>query len=169
MWKINYEVFAGEGAAMWYVKNMDYAGFRVTSTLQHLLQYIMSGKAEAAEGSSTLLCGLPSCEMQATSDCASCKTRGYCSKEHQHADWKAHKVVCKRLTKARKAAASAESGAAATADAATDVFQVTGEDRLGRFEAGRGAKELLSGWLRRTTARLSGSIAAYETADPNVP
>ena len=36
-------------------------------------------------------------------------TRGYCSKEHQHGDWKAHKVECKRITKARKAA-SAKSG-----------------------------------------------------------
>jgi hypothetical protein len=64
------------------------------------------------EGKSTVLCGLPSCGKKATSDCASCKTRGYCSKEHQHADWKAHKVDCKRICKARKAAASAESGAA---------------------------------------------------------
>ena len=63
------------------------------------------------EGSSTLLCGLPSCSKEATSDCASCKTQGYCSKEHQHGDWKAHKVECKRITKARKAA-SKKSGAA---------------------------------------------------------
>ena len=64
------------------------------------------------DGSSTVLCGLPSCGDKATSDCASCKTRGYCSNEHQHADWKAHKVECKRITKVRKAAASAEGGAA---------------------------------------------------------
>ena len=50
---------------------------------------------------STLLCGLPSCGEKATSNCASCKTRGYCSKAHQRDDWKDHKVECKRSVKAR--------------------------------------------------------------------
>jgi hypothetical protein len=66
---------------------------------------------EAMEGAKTLLlCGLPSCSAKATSDCSSCKTRGYSSKEHQRDDGKAHKVECKRLRPAR-AEAEAERGA----------------------------------------------------------
>jgi hypothetical protein len=69
-----------------------------------------SGEA-MEKGVTTLLCGLPSCSAASTSDCSSCKTRGYCSKEHQHDDWKAHKVECKRIRTAREAA-EAECGAA---------------------------------------------------------
>ena len=64
-----------------------------------------------------MLCGLPSCGKKATSDCASCKTRGYCSKKHQHDDWKAHKVECKRITKARKAGGGGHAAAAEGKDA----------------------------------------------------
>ena len=41
------------------------------------------------------------CGKKATSDCASCKPRAYCSKAHQRDDWKDHKVECKRSVKAR--------------------------------------------------------------------
>ena len=44
----------------------------------------------------TLLCGLPSCSLEATRDCA-CKVQGYCSREHQHDDSQAHKVECRRI------------------------------------------------------------------------
>jgi hypothetical protein len=48
-------------------------------------------------------CGLPSCSAAATDNCSACGTQGYCSKEHQRADWAAHKLVCKHLRKERKA------------------------------------------------------------------
>ena len=89
-----------------------------------------------------MLCGLPSCGEKATSDCASCKSRGYCSKEHQHADWKAHKVECKRICKARKAAAAkAESGGAAGGGA--DTAAAEGKDAGGA--AGGGEEEPMEG------------------------
>ena len=44
----------------------------------------------------TLLCGLSSCSLEATRDCA-CKVQGYCSREHQHDDSQAHKVECRRI------------------------------------------------------------------------
>ena len=56
------------------------------------------GWKKASRGATeTLLCGLPSCSVEATSGCASCKTRGYCSKAHQRDDRKAHKVECQRI------------------------------------------------------------------------
>ena len=82
---------------------------------------------------SSLLCGLPSCAEKATSDCASCKSRGYCSKEHQRDDWKAHKVECKRVSKALKAA-KAEGGAAGGGGAGTAA--VEGKDAGGAASGG---------------------------------
>ena len=63
-----------------------------------------------------LLCGLPSCGEKATSDCASCKTQGYCSTEHQHDDWKAHKVECKRIIAREKRHHDAKGWATIKAD-----------------------------------------------------
>ena len=66
------------------------------------------------------LCGLPSCLEEATHQCSGCKARGYCSKEHYHDDWKAHKTDCRRICKARDAASgegAAGGGAAAPATA----------------------------------------------------
>jgi hypothetical protein len=43
----------------------------------------------------TMQCALPSCSKAAKRKCAACKSLGYCSREHQRADWKAHKKECK--------------------------------------------------------------------------
>ena len=85
------------------------------------------------------LCGLPSCSNKATSDCAGCKVQGYCSKEHQHDDWKAHKVKCRRTSKAK--------------------------ERGGR--RGRGGKARWSGEPGRITGRRRrGAISVTELARP---
>ena len=43
------------------------------------------------------ICHLPGCEMETTSTCSRCVTVGYCSPEHQMADWRAHKPNCNHL------------------------------------------------------------------------
>ena len=63
-------------------------------------------------------CTLPSCgareaHPQHFKSCASCRTVVYCCREHQVADWPAHKAACKA---ARKTAA-ADKGAGAASDA----------------------------------------------------
>ena len=40
-----------------------------------------------------------------------------------------------------------------------------GEDRFGRFEPGRGAREPLSHWLERTLARLTGDVEYATSPD----
>ena len=92
---------------------------------------------EAMEGAKTRsLCGLPSCSAKATSDCSSCKTRGYCSKEHQRDDWKAHKVECKRTRKASEAA-EAECGAAdACAGMAAEAAKAKADKAEGKDSSG---------------------------------
>ena len=72
----------------------------------------------------------------------SCKTRGYCSKEHQHANWKAHKVECKRITEARKAAAASEGRAAGGGlDAAAPEGKDAGGAAGGRADMMSGGKD----------------------------
>ena len=44
------------------------------------------------------------CGVAAVAVCARCKLLGYCGREHQRADWPAHKIVCR---KAESAAAPA--------------------------------------------------------------
>ena len=39
-------------------------------------------------------CGYPGCTKPAPLKCSRCGEVRYCSKEHQHADWKAHKKIC---------------------------------------------------------------------------
>ena len=74
-------------------------------------------------------CGFPGCSMAATKRCSACKGQWYCSQEHQRSDWKAHKVECKRITKARKAAAASAGGAAGGVGRLTTLWQ---DDRRAR-------------------------------------
>ena len=48
-------------------------------------------------------CALPSCSEAAKQKCAACKSLGYCSREHQRSDWKAHKKECQRIVTAEAA------------------------------------------------------------------
>ena len=99
VWKINYQIFAGEGAALIKTQNMPahMTGFRITTTLLYLLKYI-AGKNLVYE----------------------------------------------------------------------DGWRLTGEDKVGRFEAGRGEKEPLSQWCLRTIDRLAGRIT-YVTPHGQTP
>ena len=58
-------------------------------------------------------CALPSCSEAAKQKCAACGSLGYCSREHQRSDWKAHKVECQRIVKAgrRRRGKAAQRGA----------------------------------------------------------
>jgi hypothetical protein len=40
------------------------------------------------------LCCSPKCTAPSTGACSGCHTASYCSKEHQRASWKAHKMLC---------------------------------------------------------------------------
>ena len=73
-------------------------------------------------------CALPSCSDAAKQKCAACKSLGYCSREHQRSDWKAHKTECQRIAKA-EAAASGEGGAAG--GGATEAAAPEGKDAGG--------------------------------------
>ena len=48
-----------------------------------------------------------------------------------------------------------------------DGWTLRGDDNIGRYEPGLGHREPLSNWMRRTVARLAGTIPAYPTADPS--
>ena len=41
VWKMNYEVFAGEGAQFPYIKNLDFDTFRLPDNLDHLMRYVV--------------------------------------------------------------------------------------------------------------------------------
>ncbi|CAG8955169.1 hypothetical protein HYFRA_00007185 [Hymenoscyphus fraxineus] len=44
-----------------------------------------------------LICGVKSCRKQTgLTACAACKIQRYCGKDHQKADWKYHKHICKK-------------------------------------------------------------------------
>ena len=57
-------------------------------------------------------CGVKEAHPQHFKQCAACKTVVYCSREHQLADWPAHKAACKA---ARKAAKPSGGGGSSTA------------------------------------------------------
>ena len=46
VWKMNYEVFYGEGASMHLCHNMSFGTFRLPENLQHLIQYYTDGSLE---------------------------------------------------------------------------------------------------------------------------
>ena len=46
VWKMNYEVFYGEGASMHLCHNMNFGTFRLPENLQHLIQYYTDGSLE---------------------------------------------------------------------------------------------------------------------------
>jgi hypothetical protein len=43
-------------------------------------------------------CSLPSCKKRALYECTKCFSAFYCGPEHQRADWKRHKPVCRALS-----------------------------------------------------------------------
>ncbi len=47
-------------------------------------------------------CYLPECKVRAPNRCGGCKAAFYCSREHQMADWRAHRPECKKFKKYRK-------------------------------------------------------------------
>jgi hypothetical protein len=44
------------------------------------------------------MCSLPGCTESAPYMCSKCSSAYYCSAEHQKADWKRHKPVCRALS-----------------------------------------------------------------------
>ena len=54
-WKMNYEVFANEGAGMLYTKNMRFNMFRLPLSLSHLLQHVVNGVVHAVTAGSLTL------------------------------------------------------------------------------------------------------------------
>ena len=46
VWKMNYEVFYGEGASMHLCHNMNFGTFRLPENLQHLIEYYINGSLE---------------------------------------------------------------------------------------------------------------------------
>ena len=76
----------------------------------------------AAAASERSSCALASCETreahpQHFKRCAACRTVAYCSREHQVADWPAHKAVCKATRKAASEAIQAKDNAAGSSAA----------------------------------------------------
>jgi hypothetical protein len=43
-------------------------------------------------------CSYSACSKSATKKCTACKARWYCSRDHQRADWRSHKLQCKLAT-----------------------------------------------------------------------
>jgi hypothetical protein len=89
------------------------------------LQYLIAG--EASHSPAGLEGALASMRQEAARACAACGAQGegvelqlcsgchavrYCSPACQHADWKAHKAVCRLIQAATAAVARAEGGAA---------------------------------------------------------
>ena len=100
VWKINYQIFAGEGAMMLGTQNMppEKCGFRITSTLFYLMRYISDSDLVYEDGAWRLTC----------------------------------------------------------------------ENKVGRYEPGRGEKEPLLQWCLRTIDRLAGRLT-YETPHGQTP
>jgi hypothetical protein len=73
-------------------------------------------------------CALPSCSEAAKRKCAACKSVGYCSREHQRSDWKAHKKVCQRIVKAEAASGEGAAGGGAPDGAAPEGKDAGGGD-----------------------------------------
>ena len=101
VWKVNYQIFAGEGALLIHTQNLppEYHGFRITTTLHYIMNYISGGKLVFADGA-----------------------------------WRLDGL----------------------------------EDKVGRYEPGRGAHEPLSQWCLRSIDRLAGRVT-YTTPEPQVP
>ena len=101
VWKVNYQIFAGEGALLIHTQNLPpaYHGFRITTTLHYIMNYISGGKLVFADGA-----------------------------------WRLDGL----------------------------------EDKVGRYEPGRGAHEPLSQWCLRSIDRLAGRVT-YTTPEPHVP
>ena len=57
VWKMNYEVFAGEGACFCPVKNMDFVTFRLPNNLDHIVRYIVDEKIASVDGELFLALG----------------------------------------------------------------------------------------------------------------
>ena len=64
----------------------------------------------AAAATEKRRCGLPSCEAAATKRCNGCRTVSYCSREHQRAHRKAHKVGCRGTAKCGASGGGAAGG-----------------------------------------------------------
>ena len=47
VWKMNYEVFAGEGAQFPYIKNMAFDTFRLPDNLDHFMRYVVGRRLSA--------------------------------------------------------------------------------------------------------------------------
>ena len=73
-------------------------------------------------------CGLSSCSEAAKRKCAACKSLGYCSREHQRSDWKAHKKVCQRIVSAEAAASGEGAAGGGAPDAAPEGKDTGGGD-----------------------------------------
>ena len=52
---------------------------------------------EGKDAGDAMRCGVPSCSEEATKKCTACKAVWYCSREHQRAHWKTHKVDCVKM------------------------------------------------------------------------
>ena len=52
VWKVNYQIFAGEGALLIHTQNLppEYHGFRITTTLHYIMNYVSGGKLVFADG-----------------------------------------------------------------------------------------------------------------------
>jgi len=69
-------------------------------------------RADAAASGLLKSCALASCGAKEAhvshfGKCGSCKTVAYCCRDHQQADWPAHKAACKAARKAATAAKDA--------------------------------------------------------------
>ena len=64
---------------------------------RELLDEELAYHSKAAASRNSPSCSLPGCANPAPYMCSKCSSAYYCSEEHQKADWKRHKPVCRAL------------------------------------------------------------------------
>ena len=88
-----------------HLRNIDEA----IATTNLLTTSLRKEAAEVAAAGRLRACALASCAARESHEaqfkrCAACKTVSYCCREHQVADWPAHKAACKAARKAQPSA-----------------------------------------------------------------